>query len=149
MFKYISVCDKPVQKMFNYYDLSPDDLCEFSVKLNFSIDKPCVIHGISSWFDTVFKGSESSTTLSTSPFSPPTHWYQIKLLLKDPIAVNKGQTVNGTITFKAHKLQSYFIHLKLGIKEIDLFVENIYDLKEPDFRGYTTGSTLNYNKANK
>jgi histone-arginine methyltransferase CARM1 len=49
------------------------------------------MHGISSWFDTNFKGINQEIVLSTSPYNSPTHWYQIRLLLPEPIAINKGQ----------------------------------------------------------
>jgi histone-arginine methyltransferase CARM1 len=49
------------------------------------------MHGISSWFDTYFHGSYQDVTLSTSPYNNPTHWYQIRLLLPEPLAINKGQ----------------------------------------------------------
>jgi hypothetical protein len=39
--------------------------------------------------------------------------------------------------FKANNLQSYHIFLKIGIPELDIWIENLYDLKDPDFRGFT------------
>jgi type I protein arginine methyltransferase len=94
------------------------------------------MHGISSWFDTQFGSNNNEIILSTSPYNPPTHWYQVRLILPEPIAVNRGQTIIGKIRFSANDMQSYFIHLKIGIPELNFWVENIYDLKDPDFRGF-------------
>lgn len=35
------------------------------------------VHGIASWFDAYFQGSDSTLVLSTAPQSAPTHWYQV------------------------------------------------------------------------
>jgi protein arginine N-methyltransferase 3 len=45
--------------------------------------------GIVGYFDSVFD-NENPVTLSTAPYSPPTHWKQTVFLLPDPISVNKG-----------------------------------------------------------
>jgi hypothetical protein len=39
------------------------------------------VHGVVSWFDVAFVGARETVTLSTSPQSPLTHWYQVRLLL--------------------------------------------------------------------
>jgi hypothetical protein len=95
------------------------------------------MHGISCWFDTYFIGSQSEVVLSTSPYNNPTHWYQVRLLLTEPLAINRGQKIQGKIVFTANNMQSYFIYLKIGIPEINFWIENVYDLKDPEFRGYS------------
>lgn len=35
---------------------------------------PCTVHGIASWFDVLFDGSQSQRWLSTAPGLPITHW---------------------------------------------------------------------------
>jgi histone-arginine methyltransferase CARM1 len=87
----ISICETPIEKHFDFYTIKPEDLLEFEVDLDFIIPKTTLLHGISSWFDTYFKGCNKDVTLSTSPYSTPTHWYQIRLLLPEPLAINKGQ----------------------------------------------------------
>ena len=47
--------------------------------------------------------------LSTGPEHPATHWYQCRLLLREPLAVNATQTVSGVLRFKANKRLSYDI----------------------------------------
>lgn len=111
-----------------------NELLNFTVKLKYTINKPCVVHGISAWFDTLFYGSNAEHVLSTSPKSPTTHWYQVRFLLEEPLAVNEGQVLKGSITFVANKLQSYNINLKLKIDGLNYKRESTYDLKNPDFR---------------
>jgi histone-arginine methyltransferase CARM1 len=117
------------------------------VDLEYKIKKPTLVHGISSWFDTSFKGTSQEVVLSTSPYSNPTHWYQIRLLFPEPIAINKGQKLVGKIHFKANRLQSYHIYLKIGIQDIPITVENVYDLKDPDFRGFSGYTYSNTNTS--
>jgi histone-arginine methyltransferase CARM1 len=114
-----------------------DDLLKFSVNLKFKISKACVVHGIATWFDTVFNGSTHQVVLSTNPRNSTTHWYQVRLLLKEPIALNKNQILKGKITFTANKFQSYNIELELKADSLSTYSYNEYDLKNPDFR---TGS---------
>jgi type I protein arginine methyltransferase len=112
-------------------------LLNFTIKLEFTIPKATLIHGIACWFDTFFTGSNKEILLSTSPFENPTHWYQVRLLLPEPLAVNKNEKLIGEIKFEANSLQSYYLHLKVGIARSDIWIENTYDLKDPEFRGYT------------
>ena len=65
------------------------------------------MHGLAGWFDIDFRGSGATVVLSTSPGSPGTHWYQCRLLLPEPIAVNRGQTVSGVLRFAANDSFSY------------------------------------------
>lgn len=47
-------------------------------------------YGIVLWFDTPFSSrfcKESAYTLSTSPYSPTTHWYQTIFTFNEPIAL--------------------------------------------------------------
>eukprot|EP00952_Eustigmatos_sp_NYUAD-ZCMA_P003100 13491-Eustigmatos_ZCMA.PRE.1 len=69
------------------------------------------MHGLGCWFDIEFRGSTSTVVLSTSPDSPGTHWYQCRLLLPEPIAVNRTQTVSGTLRFDANDSYSYELKL--------------------------------------
>lgn len=53
--------------------------------------------------------------LDTGPYSPRTHWQQGRLLLPEPLATNRGQTVHAEITFTAHEARSYYIDIDLWI----------------------------------
>jgi type I protein arginine methyltransferase len=69
------------------------------------------MHGLGCWFTISFDGSAASVVLSTSPGSPGTHWYQCRLLLPEPIAVNRGQVVSGVLVFDANEHFSYDLTL--------------------------------------
>lgn len=70
---------------------------------------PALLHGMACWFDITFDGSEASVKLDTAPAAPGTHWYQARLLFKEPLAVNRTQCVSGSLTFVANKHYSYYI----------------------------------------
>jgi hypothetical protein len=55
-----------------------------------------LMHGFAGWFDLDFCGSTETVHFSTAPECPGTHWYQCRLLFREPLAVNRGQTVTGT-----------------------------------------------------
>ncbi|PVV03884.1 hypothetical protein BB560_001629 [Smittium megazygosporum] len=54
-------------------------------------------------------------TLSTSPSHAPTHWQQIRLLLREPVAVNYGQKLVGSFTFTVNSKRSYDIKFDFEI----------------------------------
>lgn len=137
---YFSVSDESCIKEFNFTYMKIDDLLKFSINLKFKISKACVVHGIATWFDTVFNGSSHQLVLSTNPRNTTTHWYQVRFLLKEPMALNKNQILRGKITFTANKFQSYCIDLELKSDSLTTSSCNEYDLKNPDFR---TGSFQN------
>ena len=89
-----------------------------------------VIHGIAGWFDLEFIGSQESVTLSTAPESAGTHWYQCRLLLKEPLAANKGQSVSGVIKFTANQFFSYDIDLTLQLVGTDIVTHSRINLKD-------------------
>ena len=74
--------------------------------------RAAILHGIAGWFDVSFDGSQSKVVLSTGPHAPGTHWYQCRLLLPQPIAVNAGQSVSGVLNFKANEHYSYDIEME-------------------------------------
>ena len=95
----------------DFSTVSCDDLKNFEILFSFKIDQTGIMHGLGCWFDIFFNGSAKEVVLSTSPDCPTTHWYQCRLLLSEPIAVNKGQTVSGSMAFVANDKFSYCIHL--------------------------------------
>ena len=69
------------------------------------------MHGLACWFTVDFVGSTTRVVLSTGPESPGTHWYQCRLLLPTPIAVNATQRVSGNMHFVGNAKFSYDIDL--------------------------------------
>jgi histone-arginine methyltransferase CARM1 len=88
------------------------------------------MHGLAGWFDMDFLGSQETVTLPTGPQCPGTHWYQCRLLLLEPIAVNKGQVVTGKLHFHANEFFSYFIDMTVGIEGTDVISQNRVNLKD-------------------
>ena len=64
-----------------------------------------LIHGIAAWFDINLGGY----ILSTSPHAEGTHWHQVRLLLKEPLAVNAFETVRGWMYMTVNGMRSYDI----------------------------------------
>jgi len=80
-----------------------------------------------------FDGSETKSVLSTSPFGPKTHWYQVRFLLKNPIAVNSGQTLQGKMHLMVNENRSYNIKITLQLKGTPIKVEQDYFLHEQQY----------------
>ena len=118
-----------VVQTFDFQTLDESDLLDFEIKLSLQVSRPCTMHGIAAWFDVGFVGTSCTRTLSTSPGNPLTHWYQMRIVLREPITVTMaGETIVGTMRFKAHERQSYDLILEMGRNQ------GVYDLKEPYYR---------------
>jgi len=75
------------------------------------------MHGLVCWFDVDFAGDDLVVTLSTGPHSEGTHWYQSRFMMKEPIAVNAGQVVEGHLLMDAHDKYSYNCTIEASIKD--------------------------------
>lgn len=53
--------------------------------------------------------------MTTSPYAEPTHWQQVRFLLPEPLAVNRGQKLSGSVHCKVNDQRSYTMtaHLRL------------------------------------
>ncbi|CAO1631287.1 unnamed protein product [Parajaminaea phylloscopi] len=60
-------------------------------------------------------GAADSTYMSTSPFHTPTHWQQARLLFPEPLAVNRGQRLVGSMTFVVNDNRSYDISAEVRL----------------------------------
>lgn len=101
------------------------------------INKKGIIHGYGLYFDAFFKGSnpENEVILSTAPESPSTHWYQCRLLLREPIGVNNGQRLKGSLKLIANTEQSFDGTLTVNIPALKISTTNTYDMKDLNYRG--------------
>eukprot|EP01039_Chlorochromonas_danica_P000287 gene288-309_t len=109
------------------------DLQDFVIPFSFLIEKTAILHGLAGWFDISFLGSTETVVLSTAPECPGTHWYQCRLLLSDPIAVNRGQVVTGTLHFKANNSFSYYITMEMGIEGTEVRSKGLVNLKDQHY----------------
>lgn len=124
---------------FDFMTVSIESLQKIEIPFDFEISHPCLIHGIAGWFDAFFEGTNQTITLSTAPWCPGTHWYQIRFLLEVPLAVNGGQHVEGCLKMDANNLQSYYVSLQMRIQGTNIVSEAPrIDLKDPEYRFYTS-----------
>lgn len=117
-----------------------EELQNFEIDFNFRIDKTELMHGFGCWFDISFDGTTSSVILSTHPDCPATHWYQCRLLFPDPLAVNKGQNVYGSMSFKANDKFSFFVTITATIDGTDITTTNVINLHDQMYH-YLNGSS--------
>merc|ERR1719456_141061 len=79
--------------------LRSEQLASINIDFNFNALATGLIHGIAAWFEVHFEGSTSETILSASPWDCLTHWWQSRVTLLEPLAVNKGQPITGSMCF--------------------------------------------------
>lgn len=106
------------------------ELVDFEIPFSFPIEKTAIMHGFGCWFDVSFNGSTVTVELSTAPDKPTTHWYQCRLLLRDPIAVNRGQSISGTLHFVANNKFSYFVDMRVKLDGTGIISENRVSLHD-------------------
>jgi histone-arginine methyltransferase CARM1 len=132
------VADKTSLIIFDYYSISLSDLTDFSSELSFTINRPCFVHGLACWFDTIFDGTSSQIVLSTSPRSPVTHWFQVRFFFEKPMEVNKNQKIIGKVRFIANDYQSYRVEISMKYDDESMskyICEGVYELKNCEYRG--------------
>jgi len=126
-------------RKFDFTTVTVESLHNIEIPFDFPIHAPCLVHGLAGWFEALFEGSNVCITLSTSPWSSGTHWYQIRFLLETPLAVNAGQHIEGTVKMEANNLQSYYVKVFMQIQGTNISSEaQCIDLKDPEYRFYTS-----------
>jgi len=114
----------------DFAQVAPIELQSFEINFTFNIATTSIMHALGGWFDISFLGTTEQVVLSTAPDCPGTHWYQCRLMLKDPIAVNKGQVVSGKLVFTANDKFSYFIDMACHIEGTDVSCSNRINLHD-------------------
>ena len=114
----------------DFSTVTPEELQSFVVDFTFEIEHTGIMHGLGSWFDIAFNGTANEVVLSTAPELPTTHWYQCRLMLADPIAVNRGQSVSGHILFNANDKFSYTIELHAMLDGTKISAVNTINLHD-------------------
>ena len=95
----------------------PESLHELVLPFRLRVGRTGLCHGLAAWFDVAFNGSDATVVLQTGPTAPGTHWYQCRLLLREPIAVNARQTLEGTLTMTANATYSYDLTLRMSLAD--------------------------------
>lgn len=99
----------------DFNSVSCSELQKFTIPFSFRVDRTSIMHGIAGWFDINFIGTEEVIQLSTAPDCPGTHWYQCRMLLHEPLAINRGQCISGMLQFEANDKYSYNIDMTVNL----------------------------------
>lgn len=110
----------PSSHLIDFRTIPIPELQEFTIEINWTANFTGIIHGIAGWFDIGFvppPGTPSPVAfaLTTAPQAERTHWHQIRLLLREPLAVNALQTVRGWLHMKVNDMRSYTMEAELVI----------------------------------
>ncbi|KAN0059736.1 hypothetical protein ACQY0O_008308 [Thecaphora frezii] len=57
--------------------------------------------------------------MTTSPYATPTHWQQVRFLLPEPVAVNRGQKLVGSIQYTVNDSRSYTLKAHFDVVRAD------------------------------
>lgn len=82
---------------FDLVTMKPDEV-DFTATVELepsSARESTSCHGVVLWFDTGFTTrfcKQTPTVLSTSPYTPPTHWSQTILTFRDPISLSPSNS---------------------------------------------------------
>eukprot|EP01135_Chromosphaera_perkinsii_P007646 Nk52_evm102s914 gene=Nk52_evmTU102s914 len=136
-----------VAHYINFQEVTAKYFEKVEIPMSFVISNPSTIHGIALWFDVLFTNNpsenktklKSDVRLSTGPFTPPTHWFQMRCLFPNPPFATPGSELSGVITFYANSRQSYDIHLNFQLRSPGnsgtvVHINNVVNMKEPLFR---------------
>ena len=97
--------------------------------------KTAILHGYAIYFDAYFTGADKTVILHTGPEHPATHWYQTRLLIPEPLGVNRNQTILAKLTMDANNEQTYNTELTVKIPQLQIEGKSQYDMKDAEYRG--------------
>jgi histone-arginine methyltransferase CARM1 len=123
----------PDCKWVDFLTVSMEELKTFSIPFSFISDYTGVVHGLGGWFDLSFEGSDQFISLSTSPYKPRTHWYQIRFMFATPLAINVGQVLTGEMFLKVNDKRSYDVEVKAWVETTGIGVHQHYQLHEQQY----------------
>lgn len=133
---------KPLMQL-EMKEITKEDIEVCAPSFEFEINEDSLLYGFCSWFEVVFGGVPLSNgtcyvTLSTSPDCEVTHWKQDLFLLDEPITVQKGNYLKGTIyikrnpEYRRHLSVTYDFIVSYGhaVDNGDISREIIHDIKK-------------------
>jgi histone-arginine methyltransferase CARM1 len=120
--------------LVDFRTVTKEEIQDITIPFTWVAQYTGLIHGIGAWFDINLGGY----ILSTAPHAEKTHWHQVRLMLKEPLAVNAFETVRGWLRMVANPMRSYDITAEI--------VTGNHALSEPlamqiDNRNVTDGFT--------
>lgn len=135
------IAHETVNYHIDYLKITPEDLHNIEIPFSFKIARTDICHGIATWFDADFFGSDKQVVLVTAPHAPVTHWQQCRLLLRHPIAVNAGQTLSGVLSMTVNEYLSYNMTLTVKLDDTDVSTTMRYALQNQLYRYVPTTNT--------
>ena len=81
---------EPFRKEFDFETISLEDLKTVILEFTHTMKKTAILHGYAIYFDAFFTGADKEVILHTGPGHPATHWYQTRLLIPEPLGVNRN-----------------------------------------------------------
>ncbi|KAI8052644.1 S-adenosyl-L-methionine-dependent methyltransferase [Thamnidium elegans] len=105
----------------NFNSITMDALHDMTIPFQWTCSRTGMVNGISGWFDIVFDPPQGTqVTLSTSPLTDITHWYQTRFLFTDPLPVKSQQSIQGWMRCIANNYRSYTIYIELIVGDQEL-----------------------------
>lgn len=137
----ILIADTTVSHLVDFEQDEPESLSRVTIPLSFHATKTALCHGLACWFDVDFLGTDAHVRLDTGPSAPGTHWYQCRLMLREPLAVNKTQEIKGVLDMVAHEKYSYAVTLRLELAGTTFVSEQKMNLQDQQYHYLQTGDT--------
>ena len=109
---------EPVGADFDFEKLPLGSLAEITLPFEFAAARSGAVHGFAGWFDVIFDGASETVVLSTSPQAAQTHWAQLRFVLADPIPVDEGQKLQGSLVLRANAQSSYTAELNVSVEGV-------------------------------
>jgi len=81
------------------YTVKVEDL-DFTADFEIEFKQREFCHALTAWFDVQFSKCHVPVGFTTAPFSEYTHWKQTVFYVKEPLRVEQGQKISGTIVVK-------------------------------------------------
>ena len=138
------VHDAQLIQSFDLRTVQIDELRSMNSFCELDIDNTCIISGFAFWFDCYFSSnihlpSSATVCLSTSPYSPATHWKQTLVFLPEDIYPLKGDTVPVKIRLEQSEANRRQYNLTIAIENTD---EEITTVKKKKRNHSSTASSF-------
>ncbi len=110
----------------DFMSIKPEEYGSFEIDFKFKATSTCLVHGLAGWFDVHFEGTNFLGHLCTAPASKATHWQQIRFLFQEPVAMNSGQEISGSVKMVANSQRSYNLLIEGTLDGADVSVRQEY-----------------------
>ena len=100
---------------WDFKTMTLEDLNRIVVNYTCAAKKTSIVHGLATWFNITLGGPEHVENLCTGPNSEWTHWWQCRFLIREPLAVNQNQKLEGVFTMTCNEKMSYDTSLVMSI----------------------------------